>query len=43
MLHAENGDERLVIRLNVEATAQDVARTISRKPMQVTASASFSI
>ena len=32
MLHAENGDERLVIRLNVEAMAQDVVRKISCKP-----------
>jgi len=41
MLRAENGDERLVIRLNVEATTQDVVRKFLTA--QVTVSASFSI
>ena len=43
MLHAENGDERLVIRLNVEAMAQDVASQKNFLQAQVTVSASFSI
>jgi len=41
MLHAENGDERLVIRLNEEATTQDAVRKFLTA--QVTVSASFSI